>query len=307
MGISNSKQDHNTALLLCKDRVCFVKRAIDSRYALSAAQLSYLQSLRNVGQALRQFVEAETSTELPQSPSHSSYASLSPSPMPDPSPLLNGTPSPYKKNDGVSYMRASGVVPMQLSIDLNETHFMEGENSSWDFFDPTDTDPRSDRSNTKKRDSISPIDEEIELEFSTPIGNAEAVGNDRHGNENMKDEIGKGDDACQFITHRAKDMVSSMREIEHQFIKAAESGHEVSRMLETKKIRLTVSSQTIGLAFYISICFRFLFLLGIFNSTSIAYLYPLYTLNCNLQSFLYKNRIYNFLLITIHKELKTVP
>lgn len=258
MGISNSKHDHNTALLLCKDRVRFVKCAIDSRYALSAAQLSYLQSLRNVGHALRQFIEVETPTELPQSPSHSSYASLSPSPIPpDPSSLVNGTPSPYEKNDGVNYMRASGVVPMQLSINLNETHFMEGENSSWDFFDPTGTDPTSDRLNTNKRDSISPVDEEIELEFSTPTGKAEAFENDKHDNENVMREIGKEEDAYQFITHRAKDMVSSMREIEHQFIKAAESGHEVSRMLETKKIRLTVSSQTIGLAFYILISFQF--------------------------------------------------
>ncbi|KAJ4760408.1 DUF630 family protein (DUF630 and DUF632) [Rhynchospora pubera] len=244
MGLSSSKDDHNTALLLCKGRVRFVKHAIDSRYALSAAQLSYLQSLRNVGQALRQFVEAETSTEPAQSPSHSSYASPSPSPMPDHNSLLNGTPSPFEKNDSVNYMRASGVIPMQVCINLNETHFMQGENSSWDFFDPISRDPARDSSNTNKVDLASLTDEEAELEFSTPIGKAEASDKCRPVNEKGKDE--KGEDACQFITHRAKDMVSSMREIEHQFIKAAESGHEVSRMLETRKIRLTISSQTNG-------------------------------------------------------------
>lgn len=260
MGISNSKQDHNAALLLCKDRVRFVKRAIDSRYALSAAQLSYLRSLRNLGQALRQFVEAETSTEPPLSPSHSSNASPSPSSIPDPSSLLDGTPSPLEKNGSVNYMRAGGVVAMQVSINLNEKHFMEGENSSWDFFDPTGTDPKPDRSNKNKRDFISPTDEEIELEFSTPIGKADTFNNGKPDIENVNDEIGE-EDACQFITQRAKDMVSRMREIEHQFIKAAESGHEVSRMLETKKIRLTVSSQTTGLAFYI-IFFWFFFFPG---------------------------------------------
>lgn len=267
MGISNSKQDHNTALLLCKDRVRFVKRAIDSRYALSAAQLSYLQSLRNLGQALRQFVEAETSTEPPLSPSHSSNASPSPSSIPDPSSLLDGTPSPFEKNGTVNYMRAGGVVAMQVSINLNEKHFMEGENSSWDFFDPTDTDPKPDRSNKNKRDSISPTDEEIELEFSTPIGKADTFNNGKPDIENVNDEIGKEEDACQFITQRAKDMVSSMREIEHQFIKAAESGHEVSRMLETKKIRLTVSSQTTGLAFYIKKFWFFFFPGFLVNNT----------------------------------------
>ncbi|CAM0912655.1 unnamed protein product [Alopecurus aequalis] len=54
------------------------------------------------------------------------------------------------------------------------------------------------------------------------------------------------EDPSEFITHRAKDFVSSMKEIEMRFIRAAEAGNEVSRMLETKKIRLDICAKIPG-------------------------------------------------------------
>ena len=54
------------------------------------------------------------------------------------------------------------------------------------------------------------------------------------------------EDQSEFITHRAKDFVSSMKEIEIRFIRAAEAGNEVSRMLETKKIRLDICAKIPG-------------------------------------------------------------
>jgi hypothetical protein len=67
------------------------------------------------------------------------------------------------------------------------------------------------------------------------------------------DEDGKKKESCtgtedpsEFITHRAKDFVSSMKEIEMRFIRAAEAGNEVSRMLETKKIRLDICAKVPG-------------------------------------------------------------
>ena len=59
MGCGNSKTDKNEALRLCKVRKRFIKQAIDSRYALATAHVSYTQSLRNIGIALRQHAEAE--------------------------------------------------------------------------------------------------------------------------------------------------------------------------------------------------------------------------------------------------------
>ncbi|XLR31759.1 hypothetical protein HN51_051747, partial [Arachis hypogaea] len=44
------------------------------------------------------------------------------------------------------------------------------------------------------------------------------------------------EDHSQFITHRAKDFVTSMKEIEDRFFCTYESGREVSRLLEANKI-----------------------------------------------------------------------
>ncbi|GMH05912.1 hypothetical protein Nepgr_007752 [Nepenthes gracilis] len=50
--------------------------------------------------------------------------------------------------------------------------------------------------------------------------------------------VHKGEDPSEFITHWAKEFLSSIKDIEHQFFRASESGEEVSRMLEANKIRI---------------------------------------------------------------------
>ncbi|KAI3665012.1 hypothetical protein L6452_43628 [Arctium lappa] len=52
---------------------------------------------------------------------------------------------------------------------------------------------------------------------------------------------GEREDPSEFITHRAKDFLSSIKEIESRFFRASESGKEVSRMLEVNKIRVSYS------------------------------------------------------------------
>ncbi|KAK7847084.1 nitrate regulatory gene2 protein [Quercus suber] len=59
MGCANSKTDKNEGLCLCKERKRFIKQAIDSRYALATAHVSYTQSLRNIGIALWRYAETE--------------------------------------------------------------------------------------------------------------------------------------------------------------------------------------------------------------------------------------------------------
>ena len=103
MGATNSRAEKNEALSLCKERKRFVKVAIDSRYALAAAHVSYIQSLRNVGIALRRYAESEvevesslsisdktpsqTSYPSPSSPSHVAEVEVLESPLHTESPL----------------------------------------------------------------------------------------------------------------------------------------------------------------------------------------------------------------------------
>ncbi|KAL0311635.1 UNVERIFIED_CONTAM: protein ALTERED PHOSPHATE STARVATION RESPONSE 1 [Sesamum calycinum] len=293
MGIANSKVERSNALKLCKERKRFIKQAIDSRYALAAAHVSYVQSLRNIGIALRRYAEAEvlvetslstSATELDKTPSHSSYPSPSPSHIggASDSPVLNGSPlSPSTAR--VSYMRSSGATALtvRLSPTPRNAYVEEGEFSmppppppppesgaSWDYFDPADESFRFVGQNDLNIDDVrmyetfgkkeldvngtGEADEESmtpRLETSTN-GNGKLVMNnassvraekaERSTQQRVeeKDISAEREDPSEFITHRAKDFLSSIKEIDNRFFRASESGKEVSRMLESSKIHV---------------------------------------------------------------------
>lgn len=77
MGASNSKIEDDKALILCRERRRFVKQALAGRCMLAAAHVSYVQSLRNTGTALRKFVEPEVLVETSM---HASASSTAPEP-----------------------------------------------------------------------------------------------------------------------------------------------------------------------------------------------------------------------------------
>lgn len=68
MGASSSKMEDDKALQLCRVRKKFVRQALDGRCSLAAAHVSYIQSLKSTGTALRKFTEPEGPIE-----SNSSY------------------------------------------------------------------------------------------------------------------------------------------------------------------------------------------------------------------------------------------
>lgn len=59
MGCGGSKVDDLPLVTLCRERKDLIKSASDHRYALAAAHLSYFQSLKDIGDALRKFVDEE--------------------------------------------------------------------------------------------------------------------------------------------------------------------------------------------------------------------------------------------------------
>lgn len=324
MGSSPSKATREDALVLCKDRMRHIRRAIDSRDALSAAHLSYTQSLRTVGTALRRYAESEISpesslsiSEVDKSPSHSSMASPSPSRAVENfnSPMHRGsqlTPPSTR----IHCMKAGGTTPLTFTIDPSAAEFVGQESpvsafvppppplppelcTSWDFFDPIDAAGSASSNNEAgltlnfsrlkglreaRVAEIVPLKEEEEdLTMSSrthrevpddivspkkesepkPTGVSEPIKPSQFTNVSTKATSSEGvaakeesemekelcaetEDPSEFITHRAKDFVSSMKDIETRFIRAAEAGNEVSRMLETKKIRLDVCAKIPG-------------------------------------------------------------
>ncbi|KAL5101611.1 hypothetical protein RYX36_005938 [Vicia faba] len=63
MGASSSKMEDDKALQLCRERKKFVRQALDGRCSLAAAHISYVQSLKTVGMALKKFTEPEPHME----------------------------------------------------------------------------------------------------------------------------------------------------------------------------------------------------------------------------------------------------
>ncbi|RCV38947.1 hypothetical protein SETIT_8G183800v2 [Setaria italica] len=323
MGSSPSKATGEDALVLCKDRMRHIRRAIDSRDALSAAHLSYTQSLRAVGTALRRYAESEISpesslsiSEVDKSPSHSSMASPSPSHAVGnvASPVHRASPLTTPPSTRIHCMKASGTTPLTFMIDPSAAEFVGQESpvsafvppppplppelcTSWDFFDPIDAAGSSSSNNENgltlnfsrlkglresREAEVVPLKEEEEeavvserRHTELPDGNAvpkqerepkqsgiskqrqpvdassqatssQQIAAKVEESEMEKELCAETEDPSEFITHRAKDFVASMKDIETRFIRAAEAGNEVSRMLETKKIRLDICPKIPG-------------------------------------------------------------
>jgi hypothetical protein len=309
--------------------MCHIRRAINSRDALSAAHLSYSQSLCTVGTALRQYAESEISpesshsiSEVDKSPSHSSMAS------PSPSRTVENVSSPMHRGSQVTppstrihCMKAAGTTPLTITIDPSAAEFVGQESpvsafvppppplppelcTSWDFFDPIDAvggassnneagltlnfsrlkglrearvaeimPLKEEEDNVEEEEATKPSRRHIEVpddiasskKDSKPIQNVmnepnkqsqftnastKATSSDgiaaKEESEMEKEQCAETEDPSEFITHRAKDFVSSMKDIETRFVRAAEAGNEVSRMLETKKIRLDICAKIPG-------------------------------------------------------------
>lgn len=63
MGVSSSKVEEDKVLKLCRERKKFIRQALDGRCSLAATHVTYIQSLKKVGTALRKFVEPEAPIE----------------------------------------------------------------------------------------------------------------------------------------------------------------------------------------------------------------------------------------------------
>ncbi|KAL2332776.1 hypothetical protein Fmac_013989 [Flemingia macrophylla] len=281
MGCVISKGEKNEALRLCRERRRLIKEAIDSKHNLAVAHLSYVQSLRNIGVALRRFAEAEMLIESSLSVSdhtlsQSTYPSASPSHVDDDdnasdSPLNNE--SHHHHHHHASYMRTSGsasvTVMMNPSSDNNYLDDEATENdTSWDFFDNAENFKQAGRGNNYSNLSEHCCDTLRVVQCCKQTGDREvrkldSPSYDGGSSSKKNKDVGMNterEDPSEFITHRAKDFLSSMKVIEHRFVRSSESGREVSRLLEASKIKVGYaeakgkSSATILLAAFMFAC-----------------------------------------------------
>ncbi|XP_047047226.1 protein ROLLING AND ERECT LEAF 2-like [Lolium rigidum] len=333
MGSCASKQDRDTAMQLCKGRLKHIQQAIDARYALSAAQLSYEQSLRNVGAALKEFVESHHEGAPEKSPRSSCAL---PSPL-RPADSAITPPPPVPRRSDVSRLRSAASASLTVTFSPSDASFVkEGQPvstsfspplpsevcSSWDFFDPNvvdqhaashvsddsqsgcmrnledcvqgdekdlassisntspaaevqeqlgaygckeaDDDSNHHRLNHSDCNEIEIVDVHLPNDSNLEKGpdqvqkqsvegqNPTSISNDIENEAHHVDKVNAPERSCSeeekgsSITSSSKDFLSDVKKLDRQFARAAESCHEVSRMLETRKIRLSVSTKITG-------------------------------------------------------------
>ncbi|KAJ9561682.1 hypothetical protein OSB04_006842 [Centaurea solstitialis] len=275
MGVSNSKAETCEALRLCKERKKFMKQAIDSRYSLAAAHVVYLRSLRNIGIALRKFAEAEIGVGGGGGGGvgDGELESCSPPPNVRLSYVKSGGAAAVTVNvnpSDVSNLNKVYVDDVEsLSFTTSPPPLPPPPPPSWDYFHPRDGSFRFmgvNLSDTNDHEHFADKDADLGG-FETP---PESLKRDRNGHRDddlvattlspeIDNESNETDSMCksgskdgclteeetedpsEFITHRAKDFLSSIKEIENYFVRASKSGNEVSRMLEANKIQISYS------------------------------------------------------------------
>ncbi|MED6146949.1 hypothetical protein PIB30_039547 [Stylosanthes scabra] len=88
MGCASSKVDDLPAVALCRDRCTFLDEAIHQRYALAAAHMAYINSLKGIGHSLHLFIQQDRDLAT------GGGAAASPPPSPPPKSHLAKHASP---------------------------------------------------------------------------------------------------------------------------------------------------------------------------------------------------------------------
>ncbi|KAK6235851.1 hypothetical protein SCA6_011188 [Theobroma cacao] len=114
MGCSTSKLDDEEAVQLCKDRKNFIKQAVEQRTRFASGHVAYIQSLKRVSAALRDYIEGDEPREFlldsfitppftPLKKASPGFISISPSSF-SPAAIQSNPKSTLKLN----YLRSGG-------------------------------------------------------------------------------------------------------------------------------------------------------------------------------------------------------
>lgn len=116
MGCSTSKLDDEEAVQLCRDRKKFIKQAVEQRTRFASGHLAYVQSLKRVSAALREYIEGDEPHDFlldsfitppftpPTKKTSPGFISISPKSFPPPR-IQSDTPRSTLK---VNYLRSGG-------------------------------------------------------------------------------------------------------------------------------------------------------------------------------------------------------
>ncbi|KAL1210575.1 Protein ALTERED PHOSPHATE STARVATION RESPONSE 1 [Cardamine amara subsp. amara] len=152
MGCSHSKLNDDEAVQICKDRKRFIKQAVEYRIGFASGHIAYIQSLRKVSDALREYIQGDEShefsfvTPVKRMSSSGDFMEISSS--------SKTIQSEQESKLNVNYLMASGSRPVQVEekpprspetfsvgsffgMNMEHSHNMtplSPQNSQWDFF-----------------------------------------------------------------------------------------------------------------------------------------------------------------------------
>uniref|UniRef100_A0A803NAC5 Nitrate regulatory gene2 protein-like n=1 Tax=Chenopodium quinoa TaxID=63459 RepID=A0A803NAC5_CHEQI len=266
MGCSQSKIENEEAVSRCKDRKAFMKSAVSARNAFAAAHISYAMSLKNAGAALSDFAQGEvvnplslssapvgptpggvgpTIGELPSQapPLPPAVRDLPPPPPPIPDmppPLQRATSMPERDNKGGSVGGRMETTPSSSNVGTTNNvvgpppslppHDDRGSrtppppppevnNQTWDYFFNTEDMPGG-----SLRD-----DDDMRGEYDRTVYHQRAM---------------RSSGAPATVTTTVPPSIEMVEEmvmpifsdLDDCFLKASESAHLVSKMLEATRL-----------------------------------------------------------------------
>ncbi|XP_011043178.1 PREDICTED: uncharacterized protein LOC105138705 [Populus euphratica] len=220
MGCCYSRIEREEMVSRCKARKRYMKQYVKARQSLSASHAMYIRSLRSTGSALLQFSNNESDHHLRLPPIHPSPPPLPPTPPPPPPPPMS--PSSDTWTTTTTTTTAASPLPPPPPPPV--------AGSGWDFWDPFVPPP-----------PISVEEEEWEV-VTTTITTSEMVAvappsvASRFPKENAS---GSGSELAMVVSRNSKDLVEIIKEVDEYFLKAADAGGQLSRVLEVSSPNLS--------------------------------------------------------------------
>ncbi|KAG8373949.1 hypothetical protein BUALT_Bualt11G0078300 [Buddleja alternifolia] len=106
MGCSTSKLDDEEAVRLCKDRKKFIRQAVEHRTKFASGHIAYIQAMRRVSAALREYIEGDEPREFsldsfttPVKKTTPAFISISPNTF---------SVTPFKSQTKINYFKSGG-------------------------------------------------------------------------------------------------------------------------------------------------------------------------------------------------------
>ncbi|PRQ47321.1 hypothetical protein RchiOBHm_Chr2g0098421 [Rosa chinensis] len=273
--VSKKKGEGDDVVWLCKERKGQLKLAVERRYAFAEAQCKYNHSLYSVAAAIRMFVARHSSPSSPFLITFPSVNLENAEPIVQNNPmLLQQRPSEPTTHKAIAAGPVSESAKLQENPDGESEegevvceHFYDGVEAAmespertfgWDFFNPFYDGVRSEVVNgfgqsfdedlraVREKEGIPELEDVGEGVMSEgkvgDLSNCDVGHEEESGIEAVSDaDVSQEEQKSLSVIDTPKEgreLLDALRDVEDHFMKAYDSGLDVSRMLETNMVQM---------------------------------------------------------------------